>query len=178
MQKVIRVLTSPVVLRNTRYTVEAHGDRCGGEWQGWLEFSSVDDGRWRSPRQTIQPNRAALCAWAAGLSQRDLECAHRRAVRVTTSTPAGPPSRSSARTSSFRLAVDVSAADRVAVNPYVLWAKDQQLLHEELTALTPWHLRQIVRAYGMSQADVDSDTSTREELVSLITEAVRTGSRS
>jgi hypothetical protein len=65
----------------TQYIARVYGEqRRDRVWIGWIEFSSLADGRaMRSQRQTEKLNRDALAYWAAGLERHDLEGALTRA---------------------------------------------------------------------------------------------------
>ena len=62
---------------------EAHvrgAARSDGTWVGWLEFHPVAGGPvLRTPRETSQPDRAALVYWAGGIEPSYLEGALERA---------------------------------------------------------------------------------------------------
>ena len=51
-----------------------------GRWEGWLEFEPAEGGpTLRTPRETVQPDRADVEYWATGLSATYLEGALSRA---------------------------------------------------------------------------------------------------
>ena len=60
----------------------------GGTWQGWIELLPPKGGRvLLSPRETLQPNKADLMHWAAGLTPVYLEGALGRALFRLSTTP-------------------------------------------------------------------------------------------
>ena len=68
------------------YRATAHADRRNdGTWIGWLEFVPVTGGGvvWRTPRETTQPNFAAVLYWSLGLEGVYLEGALERAIDAT-----------------------------------------------------------------------------------------------
>ena len=77
---------------NRSYAVEAHGERQGHVWQGWLELMPADGSEvLRSARETTRPNREALSYRASGLGPIYLEGASHQAQ------PSGPTPWSGAR---------------------------------------------------------------------------------
>lgn len=68
----------------TVYSVQACGvQREDGLWEGWLAFFDAAGRAWRTGRETVQPNRAALEYWASGLTAVYLEGAFGRAMRAS-----------------------------------------------------------------------------------------------
>jgi len=60
------------------------------------------------------------------------------------------------------------------LNPFSVYAKGEGLLRSQLGALSPRHLRAIVRAYDLVGAsDLDLEAMTAPELAALIVLAVR-----
>ena len=152
---------------------------CGAEmpdgmWQGWIEFVPVGDGEpVRSARETTQPNHADTVYWATGLTYVYLEGALRRArnplVRpaVRESLPPlfdGPAPR---------LEAAAVPTDSV-LNPFSVARKGEALLRRQLSALSAWHLVNIVRDYRLSSAAPDAlEGMSAAKLVELINAAVR-----
>ena len=150
-----------------------------GGWEGWIEFVPGDgspDGRpiLRSQRETRQPDRDALLYWATGLTQVYLEGSLARTLE-----PTRPP----------RPAVHVepaydgpapdprahpAPAAHAVLDPFSVYAKGEDLLRQELKALNEWHLRNIIRAYGLLDADTpEIQALNRTELAERIVLAVR-----
>lgn len=153
---------------------------CGSEmsdglWQGWIEFLPLGRGTAiRSGRETTQPNRDDALYWATGLTTVYLEGALNRALnpplRPATSPmnppvfaePAGPEPQ-------------VEPVHESILNPFSVYRNGQTLLRNQLAALSPWHLVNIIRAYDLS--DLDDETlnqMTPDPLIEIIVTAVRT----
>jgi hypothetical protein len=65
----------------TVYSAQACGTRRqDGLWEGWLAFFDAAGRAWRTGRETVQPNRAALEYWASGLTVVYLEGGFDRAA--------------------------------------------------------------------------------------------------
>jgi hypothetical protein len=146
-----------------------------GGWEGWIEFVPGDGSPvLRSQRETRQPDRDALLYWATGLTQVYLEGSLGRTLE-----PPRPP----------RQAVHVepaydgpapspwtppAPAAQAVLDPFSVYAKGENLLRQELNALSEWHLRNIIRAYGLLDADTPEIQSlNRTELAERIVLAVR-----
>jgi hypothetical protein len=134
-----------------------HAQACGapmtdGRWTAWIEFIPLDGGQpLRSPRETTQPNRTDAKYWASGLTPVYLEGALHRAQ--------GPPARK--RVESAEPVFDKPApgladdgepppADAI-LDPLSVYQRGEGLLRQQLGALSPWHLVNIIRAYGLSE---------------------------
>jgi hypothetical protein len=173
MAEVVHVFEDPILLNGERYTAQVAGRPDGHIWEGWIEFVARDTSdALRTPRETTQPDRGALVYWATGLSTTYLEGALRRAL-----TP--PSTRAVAATPEPRFeapapnpAADIFAADRAVLDPFSVGAKGEDLLRRELSALRGWHLRNIVRAYGLADATIDLEAMNEPALVDLIVTAV------
>ena len=147
-----------------------------GGWEGWIEFVPGDGSTiLRSQRETRQSDRDALLYWATGLTQVYLEGSLARTLE-----PVRPP----------RPAVHVEAAydgpapdpwvppagpaAQAVLDPFSVYAKGEDLLRQELNALSEWHLRNIIRAYALLDADTpEIQALTRTELAERIVLAVR-----
>jgi hypothetical protein len=139
----------------TRY--QAHA--CGAEmadrtWQGWLEFVPLDNSgpTIRSGRETTQPNWKTLQYWATGLTPVFLEGALQRALKPAVIRPAAPhaaPRFDGPRSNGRRDEHAIPDADAV-LDPFSVYDKGEALLRNELTALAPWHLVNIIEAYELS----------------------------
>jgi hypothetical protein len=154
---------SPLRLDDVSFIAEAWGrERQDGTWEGWLEFVSGQGAAiLHSPRETTQPNLAALEYWASGLTPVYLAGALERALAPQ---PAEPMP-----------AVTAAVAElRPVLNPFSIYARGEGLLRRQLAALSPRHLRAIVAGYDLADpADIDLDALTSPELIELITIAVR-----
>ena len=148
----------------------------GDGWEGWIEFVPGDGSEvLRSRRETRQSSRDGLLYWATGLTQVYLEGSLERTlspervvpVAVTTEPaydgPAPEPSR-----------VPVAVIPEAVLDPFSVYAKGEDLLRQELNALSTWHLRNIILAYGLFDADApELQVLTRPELAERIILAVR-----
>ena len=139
--------------------------RDDGNWEGWLEFVP-DDGSAvvSSQRETTQPNLVDLEYWATGLTPVYLEGALERALAsppAVATPPVDTPAPKAPMTESV-------------LNPFSVYAKGEELLRRQLGALSPRHLRGIVRAYDLAASpDLDLEAMTGPELIALIVLAVR-----
>lgn len=134
-----------------------------------------DDGRvLRSGRETTQPNLTDLEYWATGVTPVYLEGALERALagptRSTTPTPVEPPAYD--RPAPSRTAAPEVVSHPV-LDPFSVYAKGDDLLRQELTALSSWHLRSIIRAYHLASEAVLLEALTAAELSALILTGVR-----
>ena len=172
MAEVIHVFSSKILLSGAPYTAQVVGRPAGHIWEGWIEFASdaSTDFR-RTRRETTQPNREALEYWAGGLSGTYLEGALVRALEpskiLRTEEPAAPffdaPAPSIQRD---------EPTDRAILDPFSVGAKGEDLLRQELSALRDWHLRNIVRAYGLADPSLDLEALSETELVEIIVSGV------
>jgi hypothetical protein len=176
MAEVFVEFSEPVMAKDGR---AFHARACGSEmdrhlWQGWLEFVPTDGGvPVRSSRETTQPNRQDAEYWATGLTPVYLEGALDRALnplpRATSpivSNPifSGPAPESDAP----------GPAHESVLNPFSVYRKGESLLRSQLSALSGWHLVNIVEAYGLSeQRTSDLESTPAPILVELIVSAVR-----
>jgi hypothetical protein len=63
---------------------------------------------------------------------------------------------------------------QAVLDPFSVYAKGEDLLRQELNAMSEWHLRNILRAYGLLEADAaDLQAMPRPELAERIVLAVR-----
>jgi hypothetical protein len=136
-----------------------HAQACGapmsdGRWTAWIEFIPIDGRRpLRSPRETTQPNRTDAEYWANGLTPVYLEGALQRArgphvrrrVRHAKPVFSGP--------TTDRTRDELPPANAV-LDPLSIYQKSEGLLRRQLSALSPWHLVNIIRAYGLSEEPV------------------------
>lgn len=161
----------------TFYTARVCGRAApDGGWEGWIEFLPGDGSPvLRSQRETRQPDRDALLYWATGLTQVYLEGSLERTLE-----PPRPPRQAvhvepayDAPAPSPRTPLAPAAAQAV-LDPFSVYAKGEDLLRQELNALSEWHLRNIIRAYGLLDADTpEIQALTRAELAERIVLAMR-----
>jgi hypothetical protein len=170
---------APVYDRDGRqFEVRACGrERENGQWEAWLEFVNARTGEvLRTQRETTQPNLTDTTYWATGLTPVYLEGALERilyspAPKEAEPLPAphfdGPAPRGRAKSSHL--------ADRDPVlDPFSVYEKSPDRLAQELTALRGWHLRQIIRDFGLvDEGEVRLEELTEPELGSLILQRVR-----
>lgn len=144
-----------------------------GLWEGWIEFLP-DDGSpvLRSRRETVQPNRDATAYWATGLSPIYLEGALARAL--------APPPRAVPPPDLGQPAYPGPAADprrepapTAVLDPFSVYQKGEDLLRQELLALSPWHLRNILRAYDLADEGTDFQALSRAALAEIIVDGVK-----
>ena len=169
---------SPLMLPDGRvYTAQACGrERDDGIWEGWLEFVP-DDGSvvLRSQRETTQPNLADLEYWATGITPVYLQGA---LVRTLTppSAVVEPPVIPSVYGEPAPGDAPVAAVPEPepVLNPFSMYAKGEDLLRRQLTALSPRHLRAVIVGYDLADpSDVDLSALTVPELIELIVVVIR-----
>jgi hypothetical protein len=137
----------------TQYRARAVGAEVrGGNWQAWIEFVPVNGGEAvRSPRETTQPNRTDTVYWATGLTSVYLEGALNRAltpIRVAASPVVRKPifdEPASGSTAASTGETTVSVLD-----PFSVYEKGEALLRRQLSALSAWHLVNIIVDYELS----------------------------
>jgi hypothetical protein len=161
------------------YRAQASGGPTGdGLWEGWIEFESVDGGSIaRTARETTQPNRTDLAYWASGLSAVYLEGALRRALSPTRTRTVAEvrPLFDAPAPAVVTETVPAQPEPAVAVlDPFSVYEKGEGVLRQELRALAPWHLVNIIDAYELStQSPAALRQVPRYELAELIVAAVR-----
>jgi len=145
-------------------------------WEGWIEFVPDDGSRvLRSQRETRQSDRDALLYWATGLTQIYLEGSLARTL-----APVHPPRPVVLAEPAYDgPAPDPWAAPTPAVqavlDPFSVYLKGEDLLRQELNALSEWHLRNIIRAYALLDAESpEIQLLSRPELAERIVAGVRT----
>ena len=156
-----------------------HVRACGSEmdasrWQGWLEFEPLDGGTtMRSARETTQPNRGDVIYWATGLTAVYIEGALNRVLNPLVRPPAAavpPPAYDGPAPAASQ---GPPTANSV-MNPFSVYRKGEALLRDQLYALSPWHLVNIVVAHDLSDIPVEELNLMRApELVELIVASVR-----
>jgi hypothetical protein len=177
--EVLVQFTEPIVADGVAYMAKAcGGPTADGLWQGWIEFTPVTGGRTiRSRRETTQPNKVDSIYWATGLTTVYLEGALERALK----------SREPVR----RLGESVPAFDSPApepevvrelapvhaiLDPFSVYRKGEDVLRRQLSALSSWHLVNIVRAYRLSDLPSPQLSAlTAPSLIEVIVRGVRDG---
>jgi len=164
-----------------RYRAQACGrERPGGQWEGWIEFLPEDiaDTPRRSPRETTQPTRDAAAYWASGLTPVYIEGALERASKPL-KLKQTVPSRPIYAEPEPRLAEPAARSTGASpapsiVDPFSLFEKGETLLRQELQALAPRHIINVVKAYELSdQPESRLSRLSRSDLVDLIVVGVR-----
>lgn len=176
MAEVLVEFETPVASESGRsYIARACGDAMPeGGWQGWIEFVPIGPGEpVRSGRETTQPNREDTVYWATGLTPVFLEGSLRRALNPLTRPPArdvAPPIFDSPAPASR-----VAAPNGEAVlNPFSVYRKGEPLLRRQLSALSGWHLVNIITAHALSDRDPALLAAMEPaDLVEIIIDAVR-----
>ncbi|HET8656294.1 MAG TPA: hypothetical protein VFL93_12310 [Longimicrobiaceae bacterium] len=151
-------------------------------WEGWIEFHP-QDGRpvLRTPRETEQPDREELEYWATGLTVAYLEGALERAQHPATPdlrpptvaaepafdrpAPGTPPTASGAGPRIRRHAV---------LDPFEVYAQGENVLREELAALDPGQLRNVISACGLAPGmEEEVRLASPAALVEIVVSGVR-----
>jgi hypothetical protein len=154
---------------------------CGSEmddsrWQGWLEFEPIEGGQTlRSPRETTQPNRTDTVYWAQGLTPVYLEGALERTRTgpvVRMANDPGVPAFDGPAPSSVTTAP--APASPSVLNPFSVYRKGEQLLRDQLAAMSSWHLVNIINAHRLSEIPAAELTELpKTQLIELIVASVR-----
>lgn len=166
------VVTSP---EGVSYTARACGaEMPDGGWQGWLEFVPTGDGEpIRSGRETTQPNRTDTVYWATGLTPVYLEGALQRALKPFVR----PPAREIPPPAFDGPAPNINEVDPNAesiLNPFAVYRRGELMLRKQLSALSAWHLVNIIRNHRLSDADQTVlDATPQAALVDLIVNGVK-----
>ena len=174
--EVLVQFTDPVVAPDGRiYIARACGSEMpDGLWQGWIEFEPAAGGTvLRSGRETTQPKREDAIYWGTGLTAVYLEGALERALKPLVRRPRAP--------AEVRPTYGGPAADFIAppvaesiLNPFSVYRKGEALLRSQLSALSAWHLVNIIRAHELTDLDpAVLDTMPAPSLVELIVTSVR-----
>jgi hypothetical protein len=153
---------------------------CGGEmpdglWEGWVEFIPLDGGEpLRSARETTQPNRQDTVYWATGLTPVYLEGSLRRTLNPPPPTRMGAPLPPPLFDGPAPLGERPSSTGNSIVNPFFMYQKGEAYLRRRLSALSGWHLVNVIRAHRLSDED-EALLNARHpaSLVELIVERVR-----
>lgn len=158
----------PVGNRGIAYKAQACGASVAGNlWEAWIEFTPLDGGpARRSGRETTQPNREDAVYWATGLTPVYLEGALTRALHPlvrTVATPSEPVFNGPAP--------NLASA---VLNPFSVAAKGEELLRQELSALSSWHLVNIIHTYDLREGPIAAlNRLPAPSLIDLIVDGVR-----
>jgi hypothetical protein len=157
-----------------RYVARACGAPVpSGQWQGWLEFIDLETGHaLRSGRETTQPNRVDTVYWATGLTPIYLEGALQRALHPRTR----PVARPAPDPAFDGPAPDIAEPPMVEsiLNPFSVYRKGEGLLRRQLSALSVWHLVNIILDYRLSDLpDAALNAMAAPDLIEVIVTAVR-----
>lgn len=159
----------------TLYTAKACGrQREDGLWEGWIEFEDPGDGSViHSVRETTQPNLTDLKYWATGLTAVYLDGALARTLNAPAAKRTVAVDPPHYQRPAERRPVNSSGPESI-LNPFSVYEKSPEVLAQELTALRAWHLRQIIRDYGLADGrDPALESMSEPELGSLIMRRVR-----
>jgi hypothetical protein len=176
MAEVLVEYSDPVMSKDGRTFIAR---ACGAElddsrWQGWIEFVPIDGGApLRSARETTQPNRTDTVYWATGLTPVYLEGALERALNpLQRRTPsASPPPAFEGPAPAI---ADHTPVRESVLNPFSVYRNGESQLRNQLSALSAWHLVNIIEAYALSeQRRVDLEATPEPVLVELIVSAVQ-----
>jgi len=178
MADVLLNYEKPVIGDDGRsYAARACGrENENGLWEGWIELVPGDGSPvLRSERETTQPNRADTEYWATGITPIYLEGALRRTLEPREpvfEAPPGEPAYDGPAPPPESARVARAAA---VLDPFSVRTKSgEEVLRRELGALRAWHLRNIVRAYGLADEHrQDLESLGEPELVELIISATR-----
>ena len=180
MGSVLVTFTSILRTSDMTYRARACGtQRPDGLWEGWLEFIPDTGPVLRSGRETTQPNLTDLEYWATGLTPLYLEGALERTLAGPTRVvaPTVPETPAFDGPAPARVSPPGEAASHPVLDPFSVYAKGDDVLRQELRAMSPWHLRNIIRAYALtSDPRIDPETLTTDELIAVIMVGVRSRS--
>jgi len=179
MAEVLVRFTEPVRGSDGReYSAQACGGVADdGLWEGWIEFASVVGSPMRTPRETEQPNRAALLYWAEGLSAAYLEGALRRAIDAATAQPVIPTvTEPSLFAGPARVGSPQPVRQHSVLDPFATYVQGEGILRQQLAALSRDHLLTLIDAYQLDIAD--GSYPSKDDLIERIVGAVKRYSRS
>jgi hypothetical protein len=131
----------------------------------------------RTGRETTQPNRADALYWATGLTITYLDGALLRILRpapvVQPREPRAKPAYNEPATPGTASTEPARPIPRAVLDPFAVYAEGDQILRQQLNALSEGQLRSIIKAYGLTYADLSSlDGMTKPTLIGLIMMAV------
>ena len=150
-----------------------------GLWEAWIEFLPLNGGPpLRSPRETTQPNRADAEYWATGLSATYLEGALGRAQHPIVRKTAEPPKALFDEPAPGVVTTKGPPAVDAVMDPFSVYEKGEVILRQELGALSPWHLANIILAYELSEGPMTVlNRMSKGALIDLIVVEVRKNRR-
>ena len=175
MAEVLVQFTEPIVADGVAYRANACGaPTSDGLWQGWIEFTPTSGGpSVRSRRETTQPNRVDAVYWATGLTPIYLEGALQRTLRPRLPVTR-PPEPVAAFDSPAADAIDQAALPEAILDPFSVYRKGEELLRRQLSALSGWHVVNIIRAYRLSDlTPPELNALTRAALIEIVVDGVR-----
>jgi hypothetical protein len=154
MAEVFVEFEAPVTVDGKTYIARACGDRMPDSgWQGWIEFLPAGAGEpVRSGRETTQPNREDTRYWATGLTPVFLQGALRRALNPLT-RPAARELMPPLFDAPAPHARPGPALGDSVLDPFSVYRKGEPLLRRQLSALSGWHLVNIITAHRLSDRD-------------------------
>lgn len=182
MAEVLVEFTEPVMSDDGQtYIARACGGKMpDGMWQGWLEFLPIGGGDpIRSGRETTQPNHTDVVYWATGLTPIYLEGALQRALKPLVRLPARetPTPIFEGPAPNIAEEVDPNEVDPNAdsiLNPFSVYRKGETMLRRQLSALSGWHLVNIIRNHRLSTLDPATLNATPPAaLIDLIVSSVK-----
>jgi len=147
-----------VLTDEDRISYRAHA--CGapmpdGKWQGWLEFLPLDGSTpIRSGRETTQPNKTDVEYWARGLTPVYLQGALQRALHPLVRTIVTPDAPAYSEPASPHVQFTPRPTPDAVLNPFHVYERGEGPLRSQLSALSAWHLVNIITAYELSETPV------------------------
>src|SRR4051812_27046835 len=161
MAEVLTSFTTPVRDDFGSYFARAVGRAAPDHrWEGWIEFVPADGGGdvLVSPIESRQPERQHLAYWATGLTQVYLEGALRRARQpVVVRVPVIDEPISDQPASRRVMVHRVTPNPDPVLDPFEVGGHSPQVLRQELPALNPPRLLNIISAYVLGgSADLSS----------------------
>src|SRR5262245_44150121 len=146
-----------------------------GKWQGWIEFLPLDGSTpIRSGRETTQPNRIDVEYWATGLTTVYLQGALQRALHPVVRTLTVPDAPAYSEPSPpLAQTIRAQPSPEPVLDPFHVYERGEGPLRSQLSALSAWHLVNIITAYDLS--DMPSAALSRmpaDQLIDTIVAAV------
>jgi hypothetical protein len=159
------------------YTAHACGrQRADGTWEGWIEFVSLDGaGVLRTPHGTPHPSLVELIDWAGGVTSAHLQAALERAIHAARRFASTRPLTQSFYDESSPPQPSVTGETAPVPDPFLAYAKGENVLRQQLAEVPSSLLRGIIIAYDFGDPfDLDLHALTHVELIELIVGAIRT----
>jgi hypothetical protein len=126
-----------------------------GKWQGWLEFLPLDGSApIRSARETTQPNEKDVEYWATGLTPVYLQGALKRALHPLVRTIVAPDAPAYSEPAPPHVQLTPNPTADAVLNPFHVYERGEGPLRSQLSALSAWHLVNIITAYDLSDTPV------------------------